>query len=133
MKTIFTLSFISLLGFIPVLGEAQFITISGYITNFLTGVPIENATIFEKSSGIGTISDNDGFYQLTLEPGQKNIIFANNGFEPNTQEFTVSSDTTLIVQLKPEKWIKKYGKLESGLNLGMKGDKNLGRKKFLFF
>lgn len=133
MKTIFTLSFISLLGFMPVIGEAQFITISGYITDFLTGGPIENATIFEKSSGIGTISDKDGFYKLTLSPGQKNIIFANNGFETFTQKFTVSADTTLVVQLKPEKWAKKQEKLESSLNSAMRGNKISGRKKFLFF
>lgn len=133
MKTIFTFTFLFLFGFLPITGQAQYITISGYITDFLTGNTIKNATVFEKSSGIGTISDRDGFYKLTLKPGQMNITFANNGFESFSRQFTVSADTVLMIQLKPEKWIKNHEKAESDLHSGLQDRKSSDRKKFWFF
>ena len=133
MKTILKLPFVFLFGFFPVIGNAQYITISGYITDFFTGSTIENATVFEKSSGIGTISDKDGFYKLTLKPGQMNISFANSGFESFVKQFTVSADTTLMIQLKPEKWMKYHEKAETDLHSGIEDKKTIERKKFWFF
>ncbi len=133
MKTILTLPFLILLGFLPVIGEAQYITISGYITDFLTGKAVQNATVFEKSSGIGTITDKDGFYKLILKPGKMDITFGNNGFESYSQKFTVSADTTLMIKLKPEKWVKTHEKIESELQTGIENKKTFERKRFWFF
>ena len=133
MKSTFTLLFVSLFGFLPFTGHAQYITISGYISDFLTGDIIENATVFERSSGIGTISDQDGFYKLTLKPGQMDISFINNGFESFSQKFTVAADTTMMIQLKPERWNKDQRKGESDLHSGLQGKKNSHSKKLWFF
>jgi hypothetical protein len=133
MKTILTLPFVILLGFFPVITKAQYITISGYVTNFLTGGTVENVTVFEKSSGIGTISNQDGFYKLFLKPGKMDITFSENGFEPYSREFTVSADTAIMVQLKPEKWIKSHEKEDSGLHTKIEEKKTSGRKRFWFF
>lgn len=133
MKTIFTLPFLFLFGFLPFSGQTQFIKISGYVTDFLTENTIENATVYEKSSGIGTISDHDGFYKLTLKPGSMNISFTKNGFESFSRQFIVSSDTTLMIQLKPEKWAKNHEKAEPDLHSELPDKKNSDRKKFWFF
>ncbi|MCG6188871.1 carboxypeptidase-like regulatory domain-containing protein [Maribellus maritimus] len=134
MKAILKLPFVFLFGLFPVIGNAQYITISGYITDFLTGGAIENATVFEKSSGIGTITDKDGFYKLVLRPGKMNITFSDNGFEAFVQKLTVTNDTTLMIQLKSEKWVKEHEKAEADLQTGI-GDKKIPeeRKKFWFF
>lgn len=56
--------------------KAQYIAVTGYLTNFVTGEAIENATVFESHSDIGTISNREGFYQLILHPGELNILFS---------------------------------------------------------
>ena len=134
MKTILTLPFLILLGLFPVNGKAQYITISGYVTNFLTGGGLENVTVFEKSTGIGTISNQNGFYKLTLKPGLMNLTFSENGFESYSQKFNVTADTLLMIQLKPEKWNKMNEKTDSELQSGMNNKKSSPeRKKFRFF
>jgi hypothetical protein len=61
------------------------------------------------------------------------ITFSENGFEPYSREFTVSADTAIMVQLKPEKWIKSHEKEDSGLHTKIEEKKTSGRKRFWFF
>ena len=133
MKTIFLSQFIFLFIFSPLIGSAQYINISGYITSYISGNAIENATIFEKMSGIGTISDENGFFQLTLLPGNVNIMFDEDGYDPLLKEFTVQKDTVLMVQLKPSKWLKNKEKEELQTKNKQKLKESNSRRKFLFF
>jgi len=45
-------------------------TISGYATNAKTGEVVISATIFDKSSGKGTVTDVNGFFSMTLNKGE---------------------------------------------------------------
>ncbi len=83
--------------------EAQMITVSGYVTHQLDGTALENVTIFDSVSGIGTISDKNGYYKLMLSPGKLNLIFSEQGFYKLTQQFISASDTTLKIILVPRK------------------------------
>ncbi len=133
MKTILTLSFLIIVGFMPVTGDAQYVTISGYVTNFLTGTTIENVAVFDKNSGVGTISDKEGFYKLILKPGQMNITFSDDGFDSNSQNFFTSADTTVLIQLKPSNWTKKNDKTDIHLEKEIREEKIADRKKFFLF
>ena len=130
MKTILTLPFLIFIGFMPVTGDAQYVTISGYVTNLLTGTSIENVAVFDKSSGIGTISNKDGFYKLILKPGQMNITFSDDGFDSYTQNFFISADTTLLIKLKPSNLAKKNDKFNVHLQTESENEKITERKKF---
>ncbi len=79
------------------------ITVSGYVTHKLDGTALENVTIFDSVSGIGTISDKNGYYKLMLSPGKLNLIFSEQGFYKLTQQFISASDTTLEILLVPRK------------------------------
>jgi plasmid rolling circle replication initiator protein Rep len=87
---------------LPGYTHAQFITISGYITHALTGVAIENVSVFEKHTEIGTISNKDGSFKLMLHPGRLNLSFSENGYKTFSENLVLKSDTTLVIQLKPE-------------------------------
>lgn len=88
--------------FLPGSGWAQLLSISGYVKNNVSGQAIQNATIFESVSGIGTISNNDGYYKLLLNPGEQNLKISFSGFNVYTSTFELENDTVISVQLKPE-------------------------------
>lgn len=53
---------------------AQEFTVSGTVTE--NGEPIEDVSVYLKSTGAGTLTDSDGNYQLNLEKGTYTIIFS---------------------------------------------------------
>ncbi len=67
------LFFIGLLLF-SLQAYAQQFTVSGTITE--NGDPLEQASVYLKSTGKGTVSDENGNYELTLEQGTYTLIFA---------------------------------------------------------
>ena len=133
MKIILFSQFLILLGILPIIGKAQYVTVSGYITQFLTEIPIENATIFEINSGIGTISNNHGYYKLVLSPGAMNLTFSETDYQPFSEEIKVLNDTIIMIQLKPEKWNKNKLELELQSNTDGQQKKSKSKNKFLFF
>ena len=91
--------------------RAQKYTISGYISDAETGEKLIAANIFDQKSVAGTVSNNYGFYSLTLPADSVNLSFSYIGFQP--QEFRLllnnkeTPNTTAIV-----KRIIAYKKLE---------------------
>lgn len=81
--------------------KAQLITVSGYVTHQLTGVTIENASVFESYYRIGTITGKDGYFKLLLKPGPAVLSFSYSGFETTEMKLTLKSDSILSVVLKP--------------------------------
>lgn len=80
---------------------AQFVTVTGFINDSITGEAIENVSIFEQNSGIGTISNQNGFYRLVLSNANIDLKISNEGFEVFSSQMHLSCDTTLVVKLKP--------------------------------
>jgi hypothetical protein len=52
------------------------VTITGYVTNVETGSPVAGVTIYIKNLRVGTNSDKNGFYSLTLPRGFHEIQFS---------------------------------------------------------
>ena len=74
---------------------AQEFTVSGTIT--ANGDPVEEATVYVKSSGVGTVADENGNYSLTLEKGSYTLVFAFGN--QKSRKLVLDSNTQLNVDL----------------------------------
>ena len=104
MKTI--LNFLILFGIliVPEYGQAQLIAVSGYVKNFVSDKVLENVSVYENESGIGTISNNDGYYKLLLKPGKQYLKISSHDFEDFSAKFELKGDTVITVRLKPNNY-----------------------------
>lgn len=102
MKTIINILLFGVFIFMPHAINAQMISVSGYVKNYVSDKAIENATIYETFSGIGTISNSNGYYHLLLKPGNQHLDISISGFGKYSQEFHLAGDTIISVQLIPE-------------------------------
>ncbi len=131
MKTFILTNTFILLCLLPSLTWGQFVTISGYVNDSSNGKALENVSIFESNSGIGTISNQNGFYRLVLNDSLVNLQIANKGFKDFSQKMEIASDTTLVVKLEPQLIERKNQKnddevLQAGIQLE---DKKAERRK----
>jgi hypothetical protein len=77
------------------LASAQKITVSGYVTDSVSGERMINAAVYEKASYIGTTTNNYGFYSLPLTPGKAEIVVSYLGYEALTTKISLTRDTVL--------------------------------------
>ena len=101
MKTIVSYHLFLLCLFLPVFGNAQLVLVTGSIINDKTGNYLENVSILESVSGIGTITNMNGFFSLMLKPGNTEIVISHEGFKDFSQKMILKADTSLIVSLVP--------------------------------
>ncbi len=125
MKTNLTAHLLFCIMLLPILGEAQLVTISGKVTNSKSGKTLENVTVFELSSNIGTITNENGFFKLALTKGAREIKISDDGFIEYSQQFILKSDTTLTVKLVPEIQHKNRHKKQLELHADVKSQKKI--------
>lgn len=101
MRTLITTNIFFLLCLLPGVGWAQLLTISGYINDSSNGGALENVSIYETNSRIGTITNKNGFYRLVLADTLVNLKISNGGFKSIEKELKLNSDTILVVNLEP--------------------------------
>ena len=136
MKTLVLYPFLFILLLIPELVTSQVIGISGYISNSITEKPIADASVFEAVSGIGTITDNEGFFKLLLRPGLLLLNCLNEGFEVYEKKFLLRKNTTILISLNPVAQNKKTSKRESISQADIQNqskNQTLSRRKFSIF
>ncbi len=78
---------------------AQKYTISGYISDKETGEKLIAANVFDQKSIAGTVSNNYGFYSLTLPADSVNLSFSYIGFQPQELRLLLNKDITLDIKL----------------------------------
>jgi TonB-linked SusC/RagA family outer membrane protein len=79
-------------------------TISGTVSD-ASGLPLIGANVQVKdATGLGTITDNDGFYKLNVPSNGTVLVFSYTGFE--TQEITIGSSTTINITLNEGKLLE---------------------------
>lgn len=83
----------------PVSG--QLLAVTGYVKDHLSGESLRNVSVYESISGIGTISNEEGYFRLLLNRGEQNLKVSSPGYTPITTGFTLEADTTLSLELKP--------------------------------
>jgi len=74
--------------------------ISGYITDQKTGETLISASVFDNLTKKGAISNNFGFYSLTLPAGTVDLSFSYVGYQKEIQKFYLTKDTVIHIQMK---------------------------------
>lgn len=80
--------------------SAQFYTISGYITDSKSGESLINASVFDHQSRKGTVSNEFGFFSITLPGGEVDLQFTYVGYQTEKRSFTLGKDTIVSIRLK---------------------------------
>ena len=80
---------------------AQKCTISGDMTDAASGESLISAALLEQLSKQGTVTNNFGFYTLTLPAGEVSLEWSYIGYETVTTSFRLQRDTVIHVALKP--------------------------------
>ncbi len=90
-----------MLGYLcgPVSTQKSKFTISGQIKDLSSGEDLISASVYHNSLGMGTTSNDYGFYSLTLEEGSHELIFSYLGFEDKVEVVELKSDVRLDIEL----------------------------------
>ncbi len=81
---------------------AQNVTISGFVENSDNGERFINATVFNAdNTHYGTVTNEYGFYSLTVPAGSIKFTVSYVGFDPYIVEFTITKDTSINALLSP--------------------------------
>lgn len=79
---------------------AQKITISGYVSDVASGEKFINANIYESKTLSGTVSNEYGFYSLTLPAGITELQYSFVGYEKQILQIDLKKDTAINIGLK---------------------------------
>uniref|UniRef100_A0AB33JJ57 TonB-dependent receptor n=1 Tax=Prevotella sp. GTC17262 TaxID=3236797 RepID=A0AB33JJ57_9BACT len=107
-------------------------TLSGYITDE-HGEVLINATIYDKHTGTGTMSNEYGFYSLTLPAGPHDIRISYIGFSDEIRNIELHRNRQLSATLKENTRLSEIvvtGDLNSPLLTTQTGKRSFGRRDF---
>jgi len=80
--------------------QAQNITISGYLEDAASGEKLIAANVYDSNSAKGTISNNFGFYSLTIPVGKVSLDFSYIGYTSQNIILDISEDRVLNIALQ---------------------------------
>ena len=78
---------------------AQTVTIRGYVTDKVTGERLINATVYIPSKTTGTITNNFGFYSISIPKGQYSVTSSFVGYQPQVVDVQPKKDTIIDFKL----------------------------------
>lgn len=78
-------------------------TVSGHIRDAENGEELLGATVFVKELKTGTITNNYGFYSLSLEPGEYELVYSYVGYQKKTRSIKLQKDTKINIELESAK------------------------------
>jgi len=87
--------------FLSIISTAQKYTISGYVKDAATGEMLIGAGVYVKGSKTGTITNQYGFYSLTLKKETYQLQVSFLGYKNFSKEITLTKDIRLNVSLSP--------------------------------
>ena len=113
-----------LLALIAQLALAQKFTISGYITDYDSGESLIGAGVVldnpdQTGSRVGAVSNNFGFYILSLPAGLQSVTWSFIGHTSHKETLDLRRDTTINIRLMPSAAIKEAivtARREAGFN-----------------
>lgn len=100
--------------------SARNFTISGII-RASTGESLIGASVYEMSSGKGCVSNQFGFYSLTIPQSELNIFYSYTGFSTCNSKFLLSKDTTINISLHEAVELKEITVTAAQREFGVKG------------
>lgn len=80
----------------------QSYTLSGYIKDKETGENLTGANIIVQNSGEGAVSNDYGFYSLSLEKGKYVVVFQYVGYKVKRKTIQLDEDKRISVSLPPQ-------------------------------
>ena len=91
-----------LLALVVVPASAQRrVTVSGYMTDATSGEPLLSAAVLDAATRQGAVTNNFGYYTLTLPAGTHTLEYSYMGYETLTQQIELARDTVLDIRLTP--------------------------------
>jgi hypothetical protein len=77
-------------------------TLSGYVRNIASGEPIVGAAVYVEIPRIGTVSDQFGFYSVTLPRGKHDLKIRSIGLKDTRRRIIIYSDDTFDVEMEDD-------------------------------
>jgi outer membrane cobalamin receptor len=101
---------------------AQKVTVSGYLNDAKSGECLISAAVYDSLTSSGTVSNDYGFYSLTLSKGHANLSYSYVGYEPFSVELDLTRDTVIDVRLVPSmSFLHEASVTASRSELGVRG------------
>jgi hypothetical protein len=85
---------------------AQKYTVSGYLTDDVSGEGLIGATVYDSKHKLGTTTNVYGFYSLTLPTDSVQLVYSYVGYTPCKYNFMLSGNKTLGVKLAVKSTLK---------------------------
>jgi len=76
-------------------------TISGYMKDATNGEAMISATVYVDNIRSGTLTNSYGFYSITLDAGQYDLVFSYLGYSEIKTSISLDDDLLLNVELEP--------------------------------
>ncbi|MBC7865132.1 MAG: TonB-dependent receptor, partial [Bacteroidia bacterium] len=102
MKKMIVLLFLLVSG----ISAAQNFTISGYVKDNNNGEAMIGVTVYEEGTNNAVVTNEYGFYSLTLKAGKHKVVYAFIGFENNIKEIDLTKNFSFDIEMKTDKGIK---------------------------
>lgn len=110
-----------LLAVIILPATAQVHTISGYVTDATSSETLISATLLDIPSGKGTVTNEYGFYSLTLPDGDVELQTGYVGYRTVNIALHLDRDTVVNIPLPPMAELDEVEIVGNRLDLGVKG------------
>lgn len=95
-------------------------TISGHVTDAATGEELLGSSVVIKATSTGTVTNGYGFYSLTMEQGNYEVIYSFIGYQSVTKKIELSKNQVINIELGEN--TENLAEVEV---LGQKVDKNV--------
>ena len=81
--------------------SGQSFVVSGFVVNKTTGEVMVGAYVFCPQTGVGSVTNNSGYYALSIPYGTKNVMFLADGFAAKIDTTAINRNKHLDVELRP--------------------------------
>ena len=103
-------------------GAQKKYTVSGFMTDASSGESLIGAAVLEQGSGLGTVTNNYGYYTLTLPAGEVGLSFSYIGYMAEEMDFRLTRDTVINVAFQPSaEFLKGATVTASRSEIGVRG------------
>ena len=96
-------------------------TISGFLEDAETGEKLIGASVYDRNSKKGALTNPYGFYSLTIESGEVDIVFSYLGFKPQNRTFNLDQHKRFNLSLESDLTLKEVTVYATDSNSTVKG------------
>ncbi len=121
MNKLIILSAVCLLFSVTPRAVAQRYTVSGYVTDRANGETLLSAAVFDAVSSQGCVTNNYGYYSLTLPAGEVSLEYSYVGYRAEKHTFSLRSDTVLNIRLELDNELQEITVVGNRSETGVRG------------